>query len=252
MRWALGLLLVSSAAQGQPAPREQVQELRLANGMVWLIVERHDAPVFTGYVRVRVGGADEEPGITGLAHLFEHMAFKGTPRLGAKDWAAEQQVLPELEQAGDALAALRRAGKQDTAEARALASRFSALEKKHAALFDENALARLYQVNGGVGLNATTDKDLTSYFVSLPKNRPRPARLLHGALGGAGGAPAQHRDQPGRPHVRGADAAGLRHQPLPLADGGLRRRSRLHVPRRRARLLRPALRRVERRGLRGG
>lgn len=168
-----GALIVSLAfsALAQPALASRVKELKLANGMTWLVLERKDAPVFTGYVRVRVGGADERPGITGLAHLFEHMAFKGTPRLGAKDWAAEQALLPRIEQVGDALATLRREGKGETPEAKQLAAELAELEKKHGALFDENALARLYQVNGGVGLNATTDKDLTSYFVSLPKNR---------------------------------------------------------------------------------
>lgn len=170
MKW-LGAVVALAMTANAESLSDAVKEIRLANGMVWLVVERHDAPVFTGYVRVRVGGADEHPGITGLAHLFEHMAFKGTPRLGAKDWSAEQALLPEIERVGDALAKLRRAGKHETLEGKQLASQLAELQKKHGALFDENALARLYQVNGGVGLNATTDKDVTSYFVSLPKNR---------------------------------------------------------------------------------
>lgn len=170
MRWLClaGLLASSAYAEGLA---DRVREITLANGMVWLVVERPEAPVFTGFVRVRVGGADETPGATGLAHLFEHMAFKGTPALGAKDWAAEQPVLADVQRVGDALASLQRAGKAGTPEGKALAAELATLQKKHGALFDENALARLYQVNGGVGLNATTDKDMTSYFVSLPKNR---------------------------------------------------------------------------------
>ncbi len=159
--------VLAGAVSAQGSLADRVSEVRLRNGMTWLIVERPEAPVFTGYVRVRVGGADEVPGQTGLAHLFEHMAFKGTPRLGAKDWVAEQPLLMELERVGDALADLKRAGKTDAA----LEAKLLALQKQHGALFDENALARLYQENGGVGLNATTDKDMTSYFVSLPKNR---------------------------------------------------------------------------------
>jgi len=166
----LGLLLATTASAQAPLA-DRVKELRLANGMTWLVVERPEAPVFTGFVRVRVGGADEAPGATGLAHLFEHMAFKGTPKLGAKDWAAEQPLLLEIERVGDALAALQRQGRAGTDEGKRLAASLKELQKKHAPLFDENALARLYQVNGGVGLNATTDKDMTSYFVSLPKNR---------------------------------------------------------------------------------
>ena len=166
----LGVLLATTAS-AQASLEERVKEVRLANGMVWLVVERPEAPVFTGFVRVRVGGADETPGSTGLAHLFEHMAFKGTPRLGSKDWAAEQPLMRELQRAGDALALLQRQGKAGSEEGKKLAAQVAVLQKKHGALFDENALARLYQVNGGVGLNATTDKDMTSYFVSLPRNR---------------------------------------------------------------------------------
>ena len=172
IRWlTVTLTCLASLSRAEAPLVEQVHQITLANGMTWLVLQRPEAPVFTGYVRVRVGGADERPGITGLAHLFEHMAFKGTPRLGAKDWVAEQEVMPLVEAVGDALARMQREGKGQTPEAKRLAIERAALERKHGALFDENALARLYQVNGGVGLNATTDKDLTSYFVSLPKNR---------------------------------------------------------------------------------
>lgn len=162
---------VAFAAQAAPGLEERVQVLRLENGMTWLVVERPEAPVFTGFVRVRVGGADEVPGETGLAHLFEHMAFKGTPVLGARDWDREQPLLQRLAGVIDALARLERAGQGTGEAATLLRAELAALQKAHAPLYDENALARLYQVNGGVGLNATTDKDLTSYFVSLPKNR---------------------------------------------------------------------------------
>jgi predicted Zn-dependent peptidase len=164
--------LIALALAAAPSGLEaSVHELTLDNGMTWLVVERHDAPVFTGFVRVRVGGADEQPGQTGLAHLFEHMAFKGTPVLGTKDWPAEEALLAQVQQVGDALAALKRAGKGDSDEGKALKLELARLTTAHKALTDENALARLYQAAGAVGLNATTDKDLTSYFVSLPRNR---------------------------------------------------------------------------------
>ncbi len=165
------LSLSALTATSAPSLESRVTELTLSNGMVFLLVERHDAPVFTGFVRLRVGGIDEEQGFTGLAHLFEHMAFKGTPRLGTKDWPQEQALLLEIERVGDALAKLERAGTASSEQGVALKAELKALSIRHKALTDENALAQLYQVNGGVGLNATTDKDLTSYFVSLPKNR---------------------------------------------------------------------------------
>ncbi|MEW5742172.1 MAG: pitrilysin family protein [Myxococcota bacterium] len=165
---AFALVVLAAAPVGLEA---SVHELTLDNGMTWLVVERHDAPVFTGFVRVRVGGVDEAPGQTGLAHLFEHLAFKGTPVLGTKDWKAEAPLLEQLQKVGDALAALERAGKSGTDEGKALALELARLSKAHQALTDENALTRLYQQAGAVGLNATTDKDLTSYYVSLPRNR---------------------------------------------------------------------------------
>jgi predicted Zn-dependent peptidase len=169
--FSLLLLLLAVPAWAEVDLRAVVKELRLKNGMLWLVVERHQAPVFTGMVRVRVGGSDEEPGYTGLAHLFEHMAFKGTPMLGTTDFEGEKKLLVEIAKAGDQLATLERAEKGDSGEAKALRSQLKELSAQEGKLTDENALATLYQLNGAVGLNATTDKDLTSYFVSLPKNR---------------------------------------------------------------------------------
>lgn len=170
MRTALiGLLCCSTAWAGDL--RSIVKEHRLSNGMLWLVVERHQAPVFTGFIRVRVGGADEEPGYTGLAHLFEHMAFKGTPMLGTRDFEAEKKLLAEIAKVGDAIAALQRAGNGTSAQAAELKKKLAQLARQHGELTDENALASLYTLNGASGLNATTDKDTTSYFVSLPRNR---------------------------------------------------------------------------------
>jgi predicted Zn-dependent peptidase len=151
--------------------QSMVKEHTLKNGMKWLIVERPTAPVFTGMIRVKVGGADEEPGYTGLAHLFEHMAFKGTAALGTTDFEAEKRVLAQIGSVGDRLADLVRAGKGETDEAKGLRAQLKNLNDQHGKLTDENAFSQLYQLNGASGLNATTDKDLTSYFVSFPRNR---------------------------------------------------------------------------------
>ncbi|MFH1830749.1 MAG: insulinase family protein, partial [Pseudomonadota bacterium] len=85
----------------------QVTEFELKNGMKWLIVERKQAPVFSGIIMVRVGGADEQIGKTGLAHMFEHMAFKGSSKIGTSDWSKEEPLLNEIEKTGEALTALR-------------------------------------------------------------------------------------------------------------------------------------------------
>src|SRR5687768_9017787 len=82
---------------------KEVEEIVLDNGMTFLVVRRPGSGVFAAYLRVRVGGADERPGATGVAHLFEHMAFKGTQVIGTTDWEKERAILLEVYELGEAL-----------------------------------------------------------------------------------------------------------------------------------------------------
>jgi len=169
---ALGCLPTPAAAFDLES---RVVEHRLANGMLFLLVRRPQAPVFTGYIRFRAGGLDEPAGGSGIAHLFEHMAFKGTRTVGTRDWAAEAPLLRELDRVGGEIATLlpRDGSLSAEEEARlvALRAELKALQARHRPLVVKDELSRLYLRNGAVGLNATTSKDLTSYFVSLPSNR---------------------------------------------------------------------------------
>ena len=164
-------LLLMAVLTAGPGLGDSVHQLTLKNGMTWLVVERHQAPVFTGFVRLRVGGIDEEQGFTGLAHLFEHMAFKGTPMIGTSDWPREQRLLASIRTTGDALSDELRRDAPDAERVKALKAELHRLTDEHKGITDENALSRLYLTHGGVGLNATTDTDLTSYFISLPSNQ---------------------------------------------------------------------------------
>ncbi len=65
--------------------RLNVERYTLSNGMTVLLHEDHSAPIFTYHQWYRVGSRDEEPGRTGLAHFFEHLMFKGTPRYGSRE-----------------------------------------------------------------------------------------------------------------------------------------------------------------------
>ena len=79
----LSLFLGSTALQAQDlnAFEQQVTEHTLSNGMKFIIVERDVAPVATFMTFVNAGGVDEPVGLSGVAHIFEHMAFKGTSRI---------------------------------------------------------------------------------------------------------------------------------------------------------------------------
>ncbi len=176
MRLAAVLLLalVAVAAHAQPAAptleqrfERDVTSFTLANGMTFVVAERHEAPVVTFFTVARVGGADEPAGQTGVAHLFEHMAFKGTTTLGTRGLAAETAALAAEEAAYLRLRAASIAG--DAPDS--LRARFVALRDTAATLVVPAAFDALVSRHGAVGLNATTSADRTAYFYSLPANK---------------------------------------------------------------------------------
>ena len=86
--------------QAQQVP---VDERTLSNGMKRLMLERHHSPAIAGGWVARVGSVNERPGITGIAHLFEHMMFKGTPTIGTKDFKKDQEIMAEQERVREAM-----------------------------------------------------------------------------------------------------------------------------------------------------
>ncbi len=172
---ALFALALSAAlpvpAQDLEAFEERTTVHTLDNGWTFLIVERPEAPVFSFATVVDVGGAQEVPGITGLAHMFEHMAFKGTSKLGTKDWEAEREALAALESAYLAYQEERLSRRPDAEKLAALEEAFRTRQTEAGALVAPNAFDDVLQQNGAVGVNAFTAADLTGYFYSMPANR---------------------------------------------------------------------------------
>ncbi len=151
---------------------ERVIEHRLANGLTLLLMERHQAPIVAVNLTYKVGGVHEHNGITGVAHLYEHMAFKGTRTIGVTDAGKEKPVLEELDRIAEAITAEKAKGVgADQARLTTLRKQFADAETQASRFVVEAEMATLYQRNGGVGLNATTGKDLTRYFLSFPSNR---------------------------------------------------------------------------------
>jgi predicted Zn-dependent peptidase len=107
------------------------------------------------------------------------MAFKGTRVVGTTDYEKEKPVLEELALVGTELDQRQRdlaaKGAGATTEERAamesLQNRFVELQNRAAQYVVGNEMALLYQRHGGVGLNASTGKDVTRYMISLPSNR---------------------------------------------------------------------------------
>jgi predicted Zn-dependent peptidase len=172
---ALSLFLVlprAAAAQDLASFEKRVTRKVLPNGMTILVCERPAAPVFSFFTHVDVGSDREVPGITGLAHMFEHMAFKGTDTIGTSDYAAEKVALEKVEAAYAAYESQRRlrVGRDE--------KKLAELEKawKDAAAEADryvvrNEFGEIVDREGGVGLNAFTSSDETGYFYSFPVNR---------------------------------------------------------------------------------
>ena len=82
-------------------PRLPFEKFTLPNGLHFILIERHEAPVVSFQTYVNVGSVDDPSGQTGLAHMFEHMAFKGTPLIGTKNWVKEKAALDGVEKVYD-------------------------------------------------------------------------------------------------------------------------------------------------------
>ncbi len=166
------ILTAFAAAQDVSSFEKRITVKKLPNGLTILICERPEAPVFSFATMVDAGSAQDPLGKTGLAHMFEHMAFKGTDKIGTTNYAAEKPALEKVEIAYAAYIAERdkTVGRDET--------RLQQLEKawKDAiAAADQyvksNEFSKIIEQNGGEDLNASTSYDSTDYAYSLPANR---------------------------------------------------------------------------------
>jgi len=151
---------------------KRVTEFTLGNGLHFTVVERHEAPVVSFHTVVNTGSANDPTGETGLAHMFEHMAFKGTESIGTRNWPAEKQALQDVEEIYDHLEAERNKGpKADHSKIDFFAIRLKMAIDIAQSQVESNEYTRIIEENGGAGLNADTSFDYTEYFYSLPSNR---------------------------------------------------------------------------------
>ncbi len=93
LRSVFSAVCLVTATSGLWAQQIPVVETTLPNGFKLLTVERRGEPRISGGWVAHVGSANERPGITGIAHLFEHMMFKGTPTLGTKDAKKDMEII---------------------------------------------------------------------------------------------------------------------------------------------------------------
>ena len=162
--------VAASLAAEPPQVFERVEEYRLENGMLFLLLPRTDVPTVSGRILFRVGNVDNPIGQTGLAHMFEHMAFKGTDRIGTRDWEAEQAVQDSVAIMGAALAS--EMGRREFADSTRIATLRADLEEltdRQMELTVPMEWPRMYD-GYTFGFNAYTTDDFTVYHADLPAN----------------------------------------------------------------------------------
>ncbi len=169
--WLLALLPGLLSAQSLQDFEKKVTEFTLPNGMRFLVIERHEAPVLSFHTYVNVGSVDDPSGETGIAHMFEHMAFKGTSIIGTKNYSEEKNSLDRVDQAFKALQLERDKGRHaDPAKLKALNEEFKAAQETAGKFVEPNEFSTIIDRAGGRNLNASTRWDFTDYFFSLPSN----------------------------------------------------------------------------------
>lgn len=144
----------------------------LPNGLTLIVCERPEAPVFSFYTLVDAGSADDPQGASGLAHMFEHMAFKGTNDIGTTNYAAEKLALAKVELANGAYEReFRKRVGQDAKKLAELKKAFVDAQASAQKFVVPNKFSEIAEQNGAVGINASTAEDSTQYFWSMPSNR---------------------------------------------------------------------------------
>jgi len=168
---SISLILSAAVAPAQNL-EEKARVHKLNNGLTVIFIERHGVPTFSALYGFKVGAVDEVTGITGVAHLFEHMAFKGTPRIGTLDYAKEKPLIDEINRLGRELSLELVKGEQaDQQKIKTLKEQMAKLDQEEKKLIIKDEIDKVYSSAGGVGLNAGTGTDQTMYMISLPSNR---------------------------------------------------------------------------------
>lgn len=172
MALAGALTVGMAAAQDLASFEKRVTVKTLANGLTLVVCERAEAPVFSFYTHVDSGSDREVAGITGLAHMFEHMAFKGTNKIGTTNYVAERAALAKVETAYAAyqLERMKTVGRDEKVLAEREKAWRAAMEVADTFVVP-NAFGEVIEREGGAGLNASTHADYTDYYYSMPSNR---------------------------------------------------------------------------------
>ncbi len=163
---------LAAAAKAYPyetAPNDPLNAriYHLANGLTVYLSDYKNAPRIQTYLAVRAGSKNDPATATGLAHYLEHMVFKGTSRLGTKDWSKEKPELDKIE----ALYEVYRGERNDPAARKRTYHQIDSISGVAARYAVPNEYDKLMGSIGAKGSNAHTSNEETVYQEDIPSNQ---------------------------------------------------------------------------------
>ncbi len=156
-----------------------VKEHVLANGMKILMIPKPGVPRVVCHVYYKVGSINEMPGVTGIAHVHEHMMFKGTKMMGVTDFEADDAINRQIDELMEKIYRekyWKRDG--DQKKIAEWQKQVDELVKEEKKFILKDHLWETYMKNGGTQLNASTSDEVTGYYVTLPSNKVELQMLL--------------------------------------------------------------------------
>jgi predicted Zn-dependent peptidase len=167
------LLLIGKVCLASDSPVDlklDVKEYQLKNGMLFLVVERPATPQVACRLAIRAGSALEPAGKTGIAHMLEHMMFKGTKNFGTLDVAKDQKLQQQIEEAYQTILHEQQKRNPDQELIRTKRAEMDRLRAEVQKIYVPQVFSSQLGKNGAVRINAFTTKDETQYIASVPSD----------------------------------------------------------------------------------
>lgn len=143
----------------------KVRIYTLKNGLKIFLAQNFDAPRIQTFIPVKTGSNNDPSDNTGLAHYLEHMMFKGTSKLGTKDWEKEKVLLDEIADLFE-----KHKAESDPRKKKEIYKKIDELSLEASKYAIPNEYDKAISSLGATGTNAHTWFDETVYKNNIPKN----------------------------------------------------------------------------------
>ena len=137
----------------------------LKNGLKVYLAQNHDEPRIQTYIPVRTGSNNDPTDNTGLAHYLEHMVFKGTSKIGTKNWEAEKPLIAQISDLYE-----QHKAETNLEKKKALYKKIDQVSQEASKYSVANEYDKLISSLGAKGTNAHTWLNETVYKNNIPAN----------------------------------------------------------------------------------